>query len=245
MNLRFTDLPPYIQLAFDVSPLGVLRFTGVSNVVAKLLEHFRCACAERLHAFNCGVLVRDEVIGQVLASRSGGPLVVRDHDPSIFSLVGARPDHTFLGLFGNVKSVHGLFPFEAQIVHDITVVLTPECHTGGAIDHHMPALERDLRSNDLSICVSNATRDDLVTYLDVPPRSAIVIRPGVDPPLPIDAQLRSFDERYRVEPYFIVLNTIEPRKNIPLVLRMLRDHPECVEGLLALFVGPYGWGPSS
>jgi glycosyltransferase involved in cell wall biosynthesis len=47
-----------------------------------------------------------------------------------------------------------------------------------------------------------------------------------------------------IEPYFIVLNTIEPRKNIPLVLRMLRDHPECVDGLLALFVGPYGWGPS-
>jgi glycosyltransferase involved in cell wall biosynthesis len=23
----------------------------------------------------------------------------------------------------------------------------------------------------------------------------------------------------------------------------LREHPECVDGLLALFVGPYGWGP--
>jgi glycosyltransferase involved in cell wall biosynthesis len=244
MSLRFADLPPHVQLAFDISPLGVPRFTGMSTVVAKLLAHFRSACGGRLHAFSCGVLVPEAIIGEVLGSASGVALGEIKGGRSVCSLVAERPDQTFLGLFGGVKTVDDLFPFEAQVVYDLTIMLTPECHTRGAINHHLGALERDSMSNDLSICISNATRDDVITYLGVPPQSAIVIRPGVDPPRNIESQLLSFDERYKVEPYFIVLNTIEPRKNIPLVLKMMREHAACVDGLLAVFVGHHGWGPS-
>ncbi|HLH97595.1 MAG TPA: glycosyltransferase family 1 protein [Xanthobacteraceae bacterium] len=244
MSYRFADLPPHIQVAFDISPLGEIRFTGISNVVAKLLAHLRSVCGGRLHAFSCGVVVPEAVISEVLASASGVALREFKGGRSVFSLVAERPDQTFLGLFGGVKTVNNLFPFEAQIVYDLTILLTRECHSRGAMDHHLGALERDSTSNDLSICISNATRDDFITYLGVAPQSAIVIPPGVDPPRNIESQLRSFDERYKVEPYFIVLNTIEPRKNVPLVLRMMREHAGCVDGLLAVFVGHHGWGPS-
>jgi glycosyltransferase involved in cell wall biosynthesis len=83
----------------------------------------------------------------------------------------------------------------------------------------------------------------LITYLDVLPQSAVVIRPGVDEPLMNEAHLKSFDERFQVVPYFVVLGTIEPRKNLQLVLRMLQEHSDCVEGLLGLFIGQQGWGP--
>lgn len=74
MSLRIADLPSPVQLAFDISPLSEPRFTGVSNVVAKLLEHFRSACPERLHPFHRGLLVPDAVVARVLATKNGTEL---------------------------------------------------------------------------------------------------------------------------------------------------------------------------
>jgi glycosyltransferase involved in cell wall biosynthesis len=247
MTARLANLPANMRLAFDVAPLAQERFTGIANVVYQLLCYFRSVDHDRIVPFDHAFIPDHPIVNELIEAKSGTVLKswrdVRANRSTVYDLVASSPDEIFLGLFGSVKTVRDLFPFQAQIVYDLTVLITPECHSVGTIKHHGPAIDRDLQSNDLSICISNATRDDIVTYLGYPAHKTVVVVPGVDPPLDLSDRLRAFDERYSVEPYLIVVGTIEPRKNIPLVLELFREHPKAVAGLRAVFVGGDGWGP--
>jgi glycosyltransferase involved in cell wall biosynthesis len=247
MTARLADLPPHVRLAFDITPLSLERFTGISNVVYRLLCHFRSTYQDRIDLFDSGFILSDPIVNEVIEAKSGAvlrsPHGLRLRHSTVYGLIASSPDELFLGLFGCAKTVRDVFQFEAQIIYDLTVLVTPECHSVSTIEHHGSAIERDLHSNDLSICISRATRDDIVTYLDFPVHKTVVVPLGVDPPIDISDRLRAFDERFAVEPYLIVVGTIEPRKNVPLVLELFRKHPEAVAGLRAVFVGLDKWGP--
>jgi glycosyltransferase involved in cell wall biosynthesis len=161
-----------------------------------------------------------------------------------FPVVSALTADPSIGIFGNAKTGHFLFDYEAQIIHDLSTFVTPQFHNSDTIRFHTETLLGDLTSNDLNICVSEATKNDLERFFpEIPAHRHLVAPPGWDWP-PRFAEL--YDTHFagrEVRPFILVLGTIEPRKNIELVLSFLRDNRSILELYQFVFAGRYGWGP--
>jgi glycosyltransferase involved in cell wall biosynthesis len=104
----------------------------------------------------------------------------------------------------------------------------------------------DLLSNDLTICVSNATRSDVLLYLDPPHQERVItIYPAHKWSAGCEAAYETLLAKAGgsgVEPFILVLGTIEPRKNIGVVLDLLRRSPGLLEDFRFVFAGREGWG---
>jgi glycosyltransferase involved in cell wall biosynthesis len=142
-----------------------------------------------------------------------------------------------VGLFGGIKQRgRSDFDYEAQVIYDLTYVVVPEMHHRDTVVHHGGSIEHDALTNDLSICISEWTRKDLVDYVGVDGNKCMVSHLGFDT---ADAEPRE-----DIEPYYLMLGTIEPRKNHALVLRAVRDRPEWLQGRKLVIAGRTGWGVS-
>jgi glycosyltransferase involved in cell wall biosynthesis len=98
----------------------------------------------------------------------------------------------------------------------------------------------DIMTSDLICCVSEATRQDVIHYLNAPAERVFVshlgceapaAKPAIDPPVPD-----------QVPPYVVILGTVEPRKNLRLVADFIRCRPEICQEFAFFFVGRRGWG---
>ncbi len=109
----------------------------------------------------------------------------------------------------------------------------------------MPPL---LRRAHRVIAVSAATRDALIAVLDIVPERIVVIPNGVAarfrPRRADDAALRTLRERYRLpERFVLTVGAVEPRKNLPTLLRAL-SLAQVRDGgrdLHLVHAGPPGW----
>ena len=99
-------------------------------------------------------------------------------------------------------------------VHDLTYKCFPELlqvETLRNLERHMT---REVALADAIICVSNSTRDDLLRLYEVDPRRAITIHSGVNIPATGDRRpATDLPQRY-----ILFVSTIEPRKNLDVLL---------------------------
>lgn len=133
-------------------------------------------------------------------------------------------------------------------VHDLAFLRFPHFVTQDSA-HHYGQIDRAVRRTDHVIAVSESTKHDLVTMLGVPERKITVIHEASDPSYrPITNQREIMDVRARYgiadRPYIIFVSTIEPRKNLPTLLRAIRlllnDYPAMSDVTLAV-AGEKGW----
>ena len=111
-------------------------------------------------------------------------------------------------------------------VHDLSFLLYP-----GAFNRvnrlYLTAITRQsVRRAQAVIADSANTRDDLVRRLSVAPDRVVAIPLGVDPQYapPPPAQVAEFRRRQGLPDRFILfLGTLEPRKNLPLLVRAYAD----------------------
>jgi glycosyltransferase involved in cell wall biosynthesis len=122
-------------------------------------------------------------------------------------------------------------------IHDLTCWLMPEFHTAGNIQADKNFAERILKQADGLIAVSENTRQDAIRLLSIAPDRIHTIHSGV--------AAEYFDAKPipRSKPYVLCVGTIEPRKNLDVLL----DTWELVSAdLRATFdlviAGPEGWG---
>jgi glycosyltransferase involved in cell wall biosynthesis len=126
-------------------------------------------------------------------------------------------------------------------VHDISFLLTPEFHHSDTLAYHSLTILKDLETNTRTFCVSEATAGDLVAYLGLPANLINLCRPGADPPPEIDTYLQALPPAEPSRPYIVVPGTIEPRKNIDLVLLGLQRIPQLLARYDWVFIGSPGW----
>ncbi|HLE29027.1 MAG TPA: glycosyltransferase family 1 protein [Anaerolineales bacterium] len=130
-------------------------------------------------------------------------------------------------------------------VHDLTFLLHPEFLTAESRRYYNGQIRRAVRQANAISADSQATKDDLVNLLSVPPEKITVIHLGHDPefhPLAAEA-VSSVLARLDLSPgYILFVGTFEPRKNVPgllhayaQLLRLLPDAPPLVP------VGHRGW----
>jgi glycosyltransferase involved in cell wall biosynthesis len=236
-----------MRVAIDATPL-LVRSAGVKNYLYYWIEHLRrLAGSDAIRTFPL-----------LDASR---PLT---HDAS-----AAGPVRTFLGLGALALSNYTPMPildwaagrcdiFHAtnlvrrpprrprltSTIHDMTSWIMPELHS--AATRRADAATADLlRRAHRLIAVSESTKRDAVRILGIPPERVTVIYSGI-PRAFFEAAPKEIEEvraRYGLKrPFVFALGTIEPRKNIPMLLAAfdalppsLREHFELV------LAGPMGW----
>ena len=226
----------------EVGTLKEREYTGISHVTSAFAEKMLEADPSRNHFFFGRTMVDREVVADLLKTRNGDLLewhtARRIGRPAPFAAPGPHA-----AIFPNRKTCRRGFDFEVQIIHDLSTLLTPQYHGKDTIDFHANSMAADIASNDLTVCVSDATRSDVLRYLSPKdPTSVVTIYNAASPPASSLGEAAQ-DERSD-RPYIVILGTIEPRKNVGQVLELLRDSPSFADRFQFIFLGRYGWGSS-
>lgn len=119
-------------------------------------------------------------------------------------------------------------------VHDLSPVLFPQFHNAKRVVFFKYVLPYFLRRADAIIAVSEATKQDVVRLFGVPAGKITVVPNAVDVPKRLPAGKR--------ERFILYVGTLEPRKNIPGLLRAFallkaQGYPHKL-----VLAGMKGWG---
>ncbi|MCX7114350.1 MAG: glycosyltransferase family 1 protein [Gammaproteobacteria bacterium] len=106
------------------------------------------------------------------------------------------------------------------IVYDLIPMTHPEYCVDIAKSRHTMRTDRMLDLASATICISTATASELMHYAS---QSNQRLPPTTIAPLASAMSLHLPGERLISEPYFVILGTIEPRKNHALLLQIWRD----------------------
>lgn len=128
-------------------------------------------------------------------------------------------------------------------VHDLAFLTHPE-HTTDALRRYLETIvPRQVASADLVAVVSRATADDVQRFYGVPDEKIVLARNAVDdgfyraqPPNEADRLRLGLPERY-----FVMLGTIEPRKNHTLALEAI-ERSGAGGSVPLVIIGRPGWG---
>jgi len=135
--------------------------------------------------------------------------------------ISINPGHSSLDDLGMPPWMRRTRQRPVFVLHDLIPLTNPEYCRAGERERHAARLDGLLRSGAGLVANSQATLDELLAFardrsLPVPPAVAAPLAPaalpdaaGTTPPL--------------AEPYFVMVGTIEPRKNHLLLLHLWRD----------------------
>ena len=222
----------------EIGPLKEGNYTGIAQVTAAIADEM-LGDDTRDIGFFFGRAVVDRRIVEDLVARRNGELI-----PWYLQRAPVQPapgdlDGRHVAIFPNRKTCRRGFDVECQIIHDLSTLLTPQFHNDDTINYHALTMLEDVQTNDLTFCVSDATRGDVLRYLGPLDPARVVT-------MPLAASIPEEDmgrfAGHEVEPYVLVLGTIEPRKNVEQVLAYVRDNRELLARHRFVFLGRFGWG---
>ena len=226
-----------LTVYFEIGPLKEREYTGIAQVAAALSQELIGDPEIQSRFFYGGMIVPKPLLESLLLTRTGELL------EWYLQRTVARPAPedlaaTNVAVFPNRKTARRAFAKECQIIHDLSTLLTPQFHNRDTIEFHANSLEQDMLTNDLTFCVSDATRSDVLAYFPA-------LAPETVQTMPLGASIDPSAESgvaVPAERYILVLGTIEPRKNASLVLRYLAAHPDFSKRYRIVFLGRFGWG---
>ena len=140
-----------------------------------------------------------------------------------------------LGLCLRVKGIQPIW-----MVHDLIPITHHEYCRPGEDDRHMRRMRSVLRHAAALLTNSKATKDELLAFareagLEMPPCVVARLAPGL--------KAVEFGPPPLAKPYFVVISTIEPRKNLAMLLqvwrRLAQRHGQETPSLV--LVGQRGW----
>jgi glycosyltransferase involved in cell wall biosynthesis len=114
----------------------------------------------------------------------------------------------------------------AVTVYDLVWRHFPETMSPFTLSVHRMFAEKAIRRADLVVTISRSTAEDLVQFLDVPVEKIKLVYPGISeqykPRDPLQAA-EYISRKYNVSPrYIAAVGTMEPRKNLTLLVEMMR-----------------------
>jgi len=130
-------------------------------------------------------------------------------------------------------------------IHDLVFMLYPHFLTKNSARYY-GQIDQAVRRADAIIAVSQATKEDVVRLLGVPEGKVRVIYEAASPvfrPLDIPDLKQRVRGRFGIRKDFgLFVSTIEPRKNVPMLLRAFRQFLDRYRlDLQLVLVGARGW----
>jgi len=231
------------EIFVDVGPLFDDSWTGIPVVTAQLARALLEALGDRLKFFVGLDQVNPDTVADALERSTGTSLIYEFHNlrSGWEPVRRSAPDKLTIGVYASVKSSRRVFDYECSIVHDLTTLITPQFHTLENIAHHMEVIIGDINSNAVTACVSESTARDLADYFGVAKDRLVVAYNGVSwRPQDLMTATNEVDID-AVEPFFLILGTREPRKNIALIFELLSIFPELLGSHRWVITGKVGW----
>jgi glycosyltransferase involved in cell wall biosynthesis len=237
-------------LFVDVSPLWEIEYTGISNVVYELASRFLFNppknCDLNFTVFHKKVDIA--LIENCIKMRSGLCLQERKDfflkDEGIVKTDsnGHIDKNPTIGLFLHVKPAKKTYTFEGFLFYDFSFFITPECHTKETIQFHSNQLDEQIKTTDVFFAISESTKKDLVWLYNIQEKNCHVALLGGNHDQKHAIAAKNKIGSCSVEPFFLVLGTIEPRKNIGIVLAWLSKNQSILQNFKVVFAGRQGWG---
>ncbi|HWQ83252.1 MAG TPA: glycosyltransferase family 1 protein [Anaerolineales bacterium] len=129
--------------------------------------------------------------------------------------------------------------------HDMTFFLFPELHTRAKRLFFPAAIRYSARTADAVIAISESTRQDAIRLLKIDPARIQTIPLGVTgefKPISASPQLSIIRQKYNLPECFILyVGLLEPRKNLPLLLRAYRQVLDRGPAPVLVLAGRMGW----
>ena len=241
-----TGLQPVVV---DVGPLRETHYTGIPNVIAEVCSRLLMEPGLALYFALDGHWIDTDSMRRCLAERSGlslaGPAGRFAPAESIRARLaeGGALDRA-VALYTNHRPPRKVYPREGMIVYDLSMILVPECHPATSVTMYTSDLEQQIACSDILFCISEATARDLAWVYGVPASRLRVALLGSSVDLAVPDQVRAAIGGRAVEPFLLMLGSIEPRKNAGLVLEWLSLHPEVLDAVRVVFAGRQAWGDS-
>ncbi len=147
----------------------------------------------------------------------------------------------------NLSSIQTKIPHIVTI-HDLSFVHYPEFFTPLARAWHTTRVSINCKQATHIITDSEFTKNDLVNLYKVNPNKISVVYLGIDTQfkklLPENEQLLNFKKTHTLNfPYILYLGTLEPRKNIPAIIRAFNilKRKNSLKDLHLILAGKKGW----
>jgi glycosyltransferase involved in cell wall biosynthesis len=226
----------------EISALLEEHWTGIPAVTAAIAQYAMNDQTMEWRFFYGSMTVPRSFIGQLLARRTG-----KQAGDFLLAHVWGKHEISYAdagngkAIFTTLKTVRNLFAEEAVVLYDFSPILTPQFHTGETVNHFSNRFRGDIETSDHFFCISEATKNDLLSYFEIEATKTSVVPMGIDISL-LDVSLgQQVGREYNIEPYVLVLGTLEPRKNGRLVLQYLARDPGFSSRFRLVFVGREGW----
>jgi glycosyltransferase involved in cell wall biosynthesis len=130
-------------------------------------------------------------------------------------------------------------------IHDLSVLLHPEWHPAERVRHYELKFQRGLAACTHILTVSEFTRREVIAALGQPPERVTRAYNGVRPsmmPLAAGAVRRTLRQLGMPPRYLLHVGTIEPRKNLLMLVRAYGALPAALrESCPLVLAGGWGW----
>ncbi len=130
-------------------------------------------------------------------------------------------------------------------IHDLAFLLYPHFLTKESARYY-GHIDQAVRWTDHIIAVSQSTKRDVIQHLGVPEDKITVVYEAANPifqPMDREEARKQVRLRYGVDgPYILFVSTIEPRKNVPTLIRAVWQLIDCYkEDVHLILAGGKGW----
>jgi alpha-1,3-rhamnosyl/mannosyltransferase len=130
-------------------------------------------------------------------------------------------------------------------IHDLSALLRPEWHPLDRVKHFERNFLRSLRRCHHFFAISESCRQEIIQHLGIPPERITRTYMGVREdlrPLPAEKFLPLLRRLQLPPKYLLCLGTIEPRKNLMMLMKAYCSMPRQLrEEWPLLLVGNWGW----
>jgi len=226
------------KLTIDVGPLFEDQWTGISVFTRRLIqalikhENIQLAYAANL------VDIPTEAVLRALAFESGGVLGDARESRPLELVKTVDPSAPLF--YPMTRAKFGAIGRDASTVHDLSTLFMPENHVETNVAYNLDHFERELRTNEAVFCISEATRAGMATAFPSVAGKLRLLPQYVDWPESFETLDRNLAP-IRLGAFAAVVGTIEPRKNLALLLEAL-EHPRLAAlDLTFVVIGKPGW----
>lgn len=225
-----------MRIGINAALLGArkgYRQTGISRYIGELvygLEGIKQPADKLMLLGRTPEFMVESPVARIGWEQVGMPISIAAHRLDVF--------HGPMHVMPMLTRVPGVIT-----VHDLAFLRFPEQLPGGRRSFLLAATRMSARKAQHVITVSQNTASDLMDWLDVPidKITSIPLAPSPRVRPVTGTSLDVFRMKWEIDrPYVIAVGTLEPRKNLPTLLRAFAKIKDQIDHQLVI-VGPEGW----